>query len=158
MRRWLSLGVMILIPSVYLAAFLGMAWVRSQQGHSREVLPSEIEPLAIHKGPTDPLADARARGRPVYEHYCRICHGADGKGDGFNASNLARPPRDFTEAKFWQQTTDEGVYDAITQGGAAAGKSVLMPAWGHTLSEGQIRDVMVFIRAFALQPKAEAEG
>ena len=153
-RRWLSIALVGLIPAVYVAAFLTMAWIRSRQGHSEQVYPSKIEALAVRREPADPLADARSRGRKVYQHYCQICHGETGKGDGFNSGNLAQPPRDFTDAKFWQQTSDERVYYAVAQGGPSVGKSVLMPAWGHTLTERQLRDVIVFIRAFAAPRKA----
>jgi cytochrome c oxidase cbb3-type subunit III len=148
-RRWLSIALYGLIPAVYVSAFLTMAWIRAGQGHSQQVYPSQIEALAVHKPPADPLADARARGREVYRHYCQICHGEHGKGDGFNASKLDPAPHDFTDPKFWQQTTDERLYYSVAQGGPSVGKSVLMPAWGHTLTKGQIHDVDVYIRAFA---------
>ena len=119
------------------------------QGSAEQNFQSEIEALAIHRGPTDPLADARSRGQRVFQHYCQICHGEDGKGDGFNAGRLTPPPRDFTDRKFWNSTTDERVHFAVTQGGPSVGKSVLMPAWGHTLSKAQIDDVIVYVRAFA---------
>jgi mono/diheme cytochrome c family protein len=40
------------------------------------------------------------RGRDVYQHYCRPCHGEDGDGKGFSAWALRPPPRDFTVALF----------------------------------------------------------
>jgi mono/diheme cytochrome c family protein len=156
-RRWLSIALAGLIPAVFVAAFLAMAWVRSEQGRSEQVYPSEIEALAVRKEPADPLADARSRGRGVYQHYCQICHGEKGQGDGFNASRLQPPPRSFSDVKFWRQTSDERVSYAIAQGGPSVGKSLLMPAWGNTLSQNQIRDVMVFLRAFAAPPKAAHE-
>jgi cytochrome c oxidase cbb3-type subunit 3 len=159
-RRWFPIALLGLIAAVFVAAFLTMAVIRSRQGHSGQVYPSEIEALAVHSAPVDPLADARTRGRATYQHYCRICHGESGAGNGFNSSNLEnlerppRPPRDFTSRQFWQQTTDERVYYAVAQGGRSVGKSVLMPAWGDTLTERQLRDVIVFIHAFAAPPQA----
>jgi mono/diheme cytochrome c family protein len=153
MRRWLAIALVGLIPATYVVAFLTMGWIRSHQGHSEHVYRSRIEALAISQEPADPLADARARGAKVYRHYCRICHGEGGKGDGFNSSRLEPRPRDFTDATFWEKTRDDRVYDAVAQGGTANGKSVLMPAWGHTLTERQLRDVIVFIRAFAAAKK-----
>jgi mono/diheme cytochrome c family protein len=111
--------------------------------------PSPIEALATRDVPRNPVADSRARGRQVYHHYCAICHGADGKGDGFNSSNLAVAPRDFTNPAFWQQATDKHLLLAVSKGGPAVGKSVLMPAWGRTLTDGQIRDVVAFLRTLA---------
>jgi cytochrome c oxidase cbb3-type subunit III len=149
MRHWISLTLAILIPTIYVVGFLAMSWIRSQQGHAA-AYPSEIESLAIHQGPLDPLADARARGRKVFQHYCQICHGAGGGGDGSNAGNLTPPPRDFTQTKFWDSTTNERLHFAVAQGGPSVGKSVLMPAWGNTLSKSQIDDAIVFVRAFAV--------
>jgi mono/diheme cytochrome c family protein len=149
------MALVALIPAVFVAAFLTMSWIRSRQGHGGEVFPSEIEALAVRREPADPLADARARGQVIYRHYCQICHGEGGKGDGFNSSNLEPSPRDFTDHKFWRQTSDERLHYAVAQGGPSVGKSVLMPAWGHTLTEKQIRDVLVFVRAFATPEKAE---
>jgi mono/diheme cytochrome c family protein len=153
MRRWLAIGAVGLIPATYVMAFLAMGWIRSHQGHSEQVYPSRIEALAISQEPADPLADARARGEKVYRHYCQICHGEGGKGDGFNASRLDPRPHDFTDLKFWEATREDRIYDAIAQGGTANGKSVLMPAYGHTLTERQIHDVLVFVRAYAAQKK-----
>jgi mono/diheme cytochrome c family protein len=151
--RRLTIALVGLIPATYVVAFLAMGWVRAHQGHSGEVYRSQIEALAVPHEPTDPLADARTRGEKVYRHYCQICHGESGKGDGFNASRLEPHPRNFTDAKLWQKIRDDRVYDAIAQGGTANGKSVLMPAWRHTLTERQIRDVMVFIKAFSAPAK-----
>jgi cytochrome c oxidase cbb3-type subunit 3 len=142
-----------LIPATYGVAFVTMGWIRAHQGHSEQEYSSPMETLAIPPEPVDPLADGRARGKKVYRHYCQICHGETGKGDGFNASRLDPRPRDFTDVKFWQRISEERVYDAVAQGGAINGKSVLMPAWGHTLTERQRRDVIVFIRAFAAPAK-----
>ncbi|MGA2033507.1 MAG: cytochrome c [Thermoguttaceae bacterium] len=154
MRRWLAIALVGLIPAAYVAAFLAMGWIRARQGHDEQVYPSRIEALAISREPADPLADARARGEKVYRHYCQICHGEGGKGDGFNSSHLDPRPRNFSDAKFWRNTRGDRIYDAVAQGGTANGKSVLMPAWGHTLTERQLRDVMVFIRAFAAPAKS----
>jgi mono/diheme cytochrome c family protein len=152
-RRWLAIALVGLIPATYGAAFITMGWIRAHQGHSEQVYPSPIEALAVSQEPVDPLADARARGEKVYRHYCQICHGDKGQGNGFNSSRLEPRPRDFTDVKFWQSTSAERVHDAVAQGGAVNGKSVLMPAWGHTLTERQRRDVIVFIRAFAAPAK-----
>jgi cytochrome c oxidase cbb3-type subunit 3 len=157
MRRWLSITLIGLIPTIYIAGFLAMTWVRSQQGNAVQVYPSEIEALAIHKGPADPLADARGRGRKVFQHYCQICHGESGKGDGFNSSRLTPAPRDFTQPSFWKSTTDERVHFAIGQGGPSVGKSVLMPAWGNTLTKSQIDDVIVYVRSLAAPASAKSK-
>ena len=151
-------ALVYLVLALLAAAFPTMAWVRSQQGSKGHVSPSEIDGLAIRREPANPLADARNRGGVVYRHYCQICHGSGGEGDGTNASLLEIQPRNFTDSEFWQKrTTDERLHDAVSHGGTYIGKSVLMPAWGRTLTEQQIRDVVVFIRAFAGRVEAPPE-
>ena len=152
-RHWIGIALAGLIIGVFAASFLAMAWIRSQQGQS-EKYTSEIRSLAVRHEPADPLADAVARGGKIYRHYCLICHGEEGKGDGFNSNNIEPPPRDLTDEGFWQKTTEERVYYAVSQGGGSVGKSVMMPAWGHTLTDRQIRDVIVFLRAFTRQTES----
>ncbi|MFV2066318.1 MAG: cytochrome c [Pirellulales bacterium] len=147
-----------LVLALFAAAFPAMAWVRSQQGRQGHVSPSEIEGLAIRREPVDSLADARIRGAVVYRHYCQLCHGTGGKGDGANASLLEVKPRNFTDPEFWEKrTTEERLHDVVSRGGTHIGKSVLMPAWGRTLTEQEIRDVVVFVRDFAVQTEAPPE-
>lgn len=137
-----------------IAAFPAMMWIRIQQEHVGHVAPSEIESLAVRKQPADPLADARARGSKIFGHYCQMCHGTEGQGDGPNSTFLETSPRDFTDREFWQKrTSQERTHDVIRQGGAYIGKSMLMPPWGKTLSEQEIRDVAIFIRACATEPE-----
>ncbi len=154
-RHWIGMALAGLFTGLFVASFLVMPWIRSQQGH-RGQYKSEIESLAVRREPADPWADALARGGKIYRHYCQICHGEEGKGDGFNSYNIEPTPRDLTDEAFWQQTTDERTYYTVSQGGGSVGKSVMMPAWGHTLTDRQIRDVITFVRALARQPKASA--
>jgi len=129
---------------LFLAATIGCD--TGPVSHARDQYPSQIEVLAGRSAPSDPLHQSQQRGRKVYEHYCQICHGANAQGDGFNAAMLDPQPRNFTDTKFWKQATDEQLLAVISKGGPAAGKSVLMPAWGKTLDETQIRDVIAYLR------------
>jgi mono/diheme cytochrome c family protein len=138
------------------AAFLSMnllitGCVRSDDNRFKETSP--LESLAMRNAPRDSMAESQQRGRKVYEHYCSICHGIDGHGDGFNSTNLAVPPRNFVNQQFWQQTKDESLVLVVTKGGPAVGKSVLMPAWGRTLTEQQIRDAVAHLHTLAVRNK-----
>jgi len=138
-----------------------MATIRSGQGHGARIPKSEIESLAIHEQPADPMADARVRGKAIYGHYCQYCHGISGDGRGVKAppltQTMAVTPQNFTDPRYWArgETTEARLRDAVTKGGAVNGKSVLMPAWGHTLTQPQIRDVILYVREFrkSAQPK-----
>lgn len=122
-----------------------------------EAYPSEIETLATDRRKRDPVVVAQRQGRSVYEHYCAICHGTEGRGDGFNSSNLKVPPRNFADPEFWGQTTVERVAQAIRGGGETVEKSVLMPAWGRTLSKQQIADLVAFLPTLATPTPTQDE-
>jgi len=75
-----------------------------------------------------------------YDQYCTQCHGAEGKGDGVNATDeMPVSPRNHTDPKEMGKLTSEDVYFAIKDGGKSVGKSSLMPRWGNTLEEGEIK-------------------
>ena len=38
-----------------------------------------------------------AEGRGLFQYYCAHCHGASGRGDGFNTKYLDPHPRDLTD-------------------------------------------------------------
>lgn len=88
------------------------------------------------------------QGRFIYEKYCAICHGAEGRGDGFNAFNLNPKPRNFTDKKYLGASTDEKLIETIGGGGRAVNKSSLMPTWGGRLTRREIEDVVAYVRTF----------
>lgn len=93
-----------------------------------------------------------AKGKEKYQELCAACHGASGKGDGPAAPALTPKPRDHTDGAYMNKLTDEQVFNIIKSGGAAAGKSPLMPAWGGPppkLSDQQIQDLVAYIRTLA---------
>lgn len=82
-----------------------------------------------------------------YKHYCAQCHGAGGKGDGINnTKDLPVSPRNHTDPNEMKKLTDSDVYNAIKDGGAATSKSALMPPWGETLNDAEIKDMVKYIR------------
>ena len=46
--------------------------------------------------------------------------------------------------------SDKYLIQVISKGGAAVGKSGFMPAWGSSLNEKQIKDIVAFIRSLAI--------
>lgn len=144
-RKLLGLGRAVIGVTTLFAISLNGCTSRE---HDKDMLehPSAIGQLAVRRVNPDPLVEAPSRGRKVYEHYCQICHGPEAQGNGFNAAMLDPPPRNFADETFWKQTDDEHLLAVITTGGKAVGKTVLMPPWGRTLDETQIRDVIAFLR------------
>ena len=81
-----------------------------------------------------------------YKTYCVQCHGVDGNGKGLNIRDMSVQPRDHTDAKSMSTRNDETLFKVIKEGGPAIEKSVLMPAWGDTLSDEEIKDMVKHLR------------
>jgi cytochrome c1 len=81
------------------------------------------------------------RGKVVFQNYCVLCHGAEGKGDG-RAAKL-HTPRPFN------LTTSTAPRDYISQvirkGGEEMGRGKGMPPWGEQLTDEQINDALNFL-------------
>ena len=85
-----------------------------------------------------------ARGAPLYKRYCSGCHGADGRG----GAHTFMPHIDSLTRKDYIEFIPDGyLFTVITEGGEAVGKSGYMPAWGGTLSEQDIKDIIAHIRS-----------
>ncbi|MBU0558143.1 MAG: cytochrome c [Bacteroidetes bacterium] len=88
------------------------------------------------------------KGKRLFEHYCSVCHGVGGAGDGFNSYNLDPKPKSFRDSVYMSNLSDANLLQIITLGGQSTNKSTLMPAYSHTLSEIQIERLVKFIRTF----------
>jgi cytochrome c553 len=81
---------------------------------------------------------------------CASCHGMEGKGDGPGSAALNPKPRNYTD-KEWQKTvTDDQIGKTIMYGGAAVGKSPIMPAHPDLSSKPEMVTALVkVVRGFA---------
>ena len=82
----------------------------------------------------------------LYAKWCASCHGARGAGDGPNAQRLPNRPAVHSSAAAMSVRPDDSLFDAIAAGGSVMGKSARMPAFGATLSPGEIRSLVAYIR------------
>lgn len=85
------------------------------------------------------------KGKKIFSKYCSVCHGIEGKGDGFNAYNLNPKPRNFTDSSFVAKLDTALLIETITNGGKAVGLSPKMPPWGKTLTNNDIKYVTNYI-------------
>lgn len=92
------------------------------------------------------LTYAQRKGKLLYDKYCAVCHGLEGKGDGFNAYNLDPRPKDFTETGYLETVSDDWLREVIREGGRGVKRSVLMPSYENTLTKNQIEDVVMYLR------------
>jgi mono/diheme cytochrome c family protein len=101
----------------------------------------------------DNLTRVEYKGRSVYNQYCRVCHGEDGDGKGFNAYNLKNSfgvqPADFTDSTFMVNHTMETITNVVAKGGKRVNKSQYMPPWGETLNREEIENVVTYIKMFS---------
>jgi len=81
------------------------------------------------------------RGRLVFQNYCVLCHGPEGRGDG-RAAKLHTPrPFNLTTST----APDYYVAQMIRKGGEAMGRGKGMPPWGEQLTDEQIKDLISFL-------------
>lgn len=95
------------------------------------------------------LTYAEKQGKRLYEHYCAVCHGKQGQGDGFNAYNLNPHPRDFTDKNYMANLSQTWLVEVVRQGGRGVKRSVLMPSYEKTLSSKQIRNIVAYVKHFS---------
>ncbi len=95
-----------------------------------------------------PLASVSAgdNAKDNYDTYCVQCHGLTGDGLGVNVPDMSVQPRDHTDAQDMSSRSEQDLFDAIKGGGVAIGKSTLMPPWGDNLSDGEIHDLVAYLR------------
>ena len=85
----------------------------------------------------------------MFESLCVTCHGSTGHGDGPGAGALQPKPRSFAEVAWQDSVTDEHIKKTIVFGGAAVGKSAMMPAQPQLKGNDAILDGLVkIVRAF----------
>ncbi len=90
-----------------------------------------------------------AKGEATFTSYCAGCHGQSGKGDGPAAAALNPKPKNLADPKVIGKLSDKYLTDIISKGGAAVGKSALMPPWGGTLKEADIQNIIAFIKSLS---------
>jgi mono/diheme cytochrome c family protein len=103
--------------------------------------------LAVVPKAVELLSYEQRQGKDLYTKYCAICHGTEGKGDGFNAFNLEPRPRDFTDLKYMNALSDARLVETIMRGGRGVNRSPLMPTWGGRLKNDEAAYVLSFVRS-----------
>lgn len=93
--------------------------------------------------------DARLeQGRELFAVACAACHGADGRGNPGWESTVSAP--DLADCATTAERADH--WQAIVaRGGARFGLSSVMPAFGETLTEGEIAAVVAYTRTLCAE-------
>jgi cytochrome c oxidase cbb3-type subunit 3 len=99
-----------------------------------------------------PLNYQQAQGKRLFYANCVWCHADATPAGPSNRSNVTPAPSLMNDGATLNSLSDEYMENMITLGGAAMGKSAMMPAWGRTLTQEEIRAVIAFARAIAQPP------
>jgi len=94
-----------------------------------------------------PVSTAVAKAQ--YDSLCLTCHGPSGHGDGPGSAQLDPKPRSLDDPTWQASVTDERIKKAIVFGGAAVGKSPMMPAQPQLKGQDALLDGIVkIVRGF----------
>lgn len=108
-------------------------------------VPAATAPAKVYASPAE---EARA----VFTERCAPCHGAEGRGDGSSAGALNPKPRNYHDPAWQKVATDDSIRKAILEGGAAVGKSSVMPANPDLVNKPEVvTELVKIIRGFADQ-------
>jgi len=87
-------------------------------------------------------------GPDVFAHYCVLCHGDKGRGDGRMARLITSPPpADLTRSML----SRDGLMEIIGKGGEAVGRSAQMPSWEQQLTTAELSAVVAYV--YSLKPE-----
>lgn len=96
-----------------------------------------------------PAAAVVLDAKSVFNERCSPCHGTSGKGDGPAAASLTPKPRNYTDKTWQTSVTDEQIKKTIVYGGAAVGKSAVMPSSPDLDGKPEVVDGLVkIVRGF----------
>ncbi len=137
------------ISILFIAAFLFVGCSRKNTTTAKQELTRDSTALAALPKAVELLSYEQRQGKELYTKYCAICHGKEGKGDGFNAFNLEPRPRDFTNLKHMNALSDARLIETVMKGGRGVNRSSLMPTWGGRLNNDEVAYVLSFVRSLS---------
>lgn len=129
---------------------LAMLLVASPGCSKSEAHPAAGQTVAAAPSPPGAGAsDAKGEAQKTFMGRCVVCHGEKGLGDGPGSAALNPKPRNYTDAAWQASVTDEQIKNVIVNGGAAAGKSPLMPASPDLMGKPEVvAELLKIIRSF----------
>lgn len=143
--RNLHTAVRLLLPMTL--CFLSLLSCQSErnaedQGAEQKITPSRRETV----------------GERLYHTYCSGCHGTSGEGDGLHSYTLYPLPVNHADSTYMNTLSNTYLFDVISKGGAALGKSPEMPGWGHVLHRNQVLNIVVCVRSLPNRQSDSSES
>jgi mono/diheme cytochrome c family protein len=129
--------VLLYVRSVYAGDPSSINWVAPP--------PVSAEMLAAAN---QPAGDPLAAGKQIFMQVCVPCHGPEGKGDGPASATLDPKPRNLTDPAYMASLNERYLFELISRGGVAVGKSPLMPAQS-SLAAQDIGNVIAFVKTLS---------
>jgi len=129
--------VILYVRSVYSGDPSKINWVAPPP------VSAEMLAAATQQG-GDPLT----AGKQIFVQICTPCHGPEGKGDGPASASLNPKPRNLTDATYMASINERYMYELISRGGIAVGKSPLMPAQPG-LATQDINNVIAYVKTLS---------
>jgi len=120
---------MMLRISRTLASVTGVSFLLSVLSVAAQDLPADL-----------------TRGKALYQDHCATCHGQTGWGDGPTAASLRVAPANFHRFRSFLKS-DEELLRTIEHGIVFSP----MHAWTGSLTEGQMVDVLAYVRLLSQQ-------
>jgi mono/diheme cytochrome c family protein len=130
------------VPMPAASRDLIVAYLTDRAGSSRPQAAASRERTAQRA----PLPAGETGARAIYSRFCAPCHGAQGRGDGPNASHLPVRPAAHADSAYMSGRTDDRLFDAVYSGGYPLGRSATMPAFGETLTALETWSLVSYLR------------
>lgn len=109
----------------------------------------QAEPVATTETPAAPAVPPTEEAQTTFKTVCATCHGESGLGNGPGAAALNPKPRNYTDKAWQASVTDDQIKRTILMGGAAVGKSPMMPAQPQLKEKPEVVSALVqIIRTF----------
>jgi len=141
-----------------IAILISVVWVLALSGCKKKSSPVKLDDASTAYD-TEPdwndgaklisLGYQEAQGKRLFYQYCVWCHADATPAGPSNRSNLTPVPPLINDGEKLNGESDESLLKIISLGGSAQGKSAMMPPYGKTLSTGEIKAVISFMRAIA---------
>jgi uncharacterized membrane protein/mono/diheme cytochrome c family protein len=139
---------LVFLTSLGARQLLAQTPVSAQADSSTSLRPAELRQAASPVPGTSAVGD-------LYRRDCARCHGADGTGSRARRRYPEIP--DFTNTSWQAEQASEQLTESIVDG-----KGSTMPSASDEISEGQVRELVAYVRAFAPNTgksrQAEQEG
>lgn len=135
------------------AAFVVLAFCLASVALAEPAVVVEVTGLAappLESSPSGPARAASEEAKAVMAQRCALCHGATGRSDGVMSSTLSPRPRDFSDRAWQRSVDDDHIRRAVLEGGAAVGRSAIMPANPDLKQKPAVVEQLIkLIRGFA---------